>query len=115
MVVVIGSFFIGTEGNTSAITYVDGFGVTIDFFEGNGFGKICCGITRGITSDDEFCFTVTVGRNVCDATSTSSGVSLMILSSRVCIFGFLGPVSLSALPSKCLLAVNTLSSLTMKV
>ena len=48
MVVVVGSFFIGTERNTSAITSADGFGVTIDFLEGNGFGKICCGITRGI-------------------------------------------------------------------
>ena len=106
---------IGIEGNPSAITSADGFCVTIDFLEGNGFGKICCGITRGITSDDEFCFTATVGKDVCDATSTSPGVSLMISSSRACIFGFLGPVSLSALPSKCLLAVNFLSSLTLKV
>ena len=69
----------------------------------------------GITSDDEFCFTATVGKEVCDATSTSSGVSLMISSSRACTFGFLGSVSLSAPPSKCLLVVNILSSLTLKV
>ena len=61
VVVVVGSFFLGTERNTSAITSGDGFGVTIDFFEGNRFGKICCEITRGITADDEFSFTVTVG------------------------------------------------------
>ena len=91
MVVVVGSFFIGAEGNISAIPSADGFGVTI---EGNGFGKVCCGITSH--ADDEFCFTATVGKEVCDATSTSPGVSLMISSSRACIFGFFGPVSLSA-------------------
>ena len=57
---VVGSSFTGAEGNTSAITSADGFGVTI---EGNGFGKVCCGITCG-TVGNEFCFTATVGKDM---------------------------------------------------
>ena len=59
-----------------------------------------------MTPDDKFCFTVTLGKDFCDATSTSSGLSLMISSNRAVIVGFLGPVSLTA---PCLLAVNMLS------
>ena len=51
--------------DTSAITSADGFGGTIDIFEGNAVGKVFCGIAPRMAGD-EFCFTAKEGKYFCN-------------------------------------------------